>query len=149
MNARKSVAKQWKRKNGKRGFTLVELCVALFLIVLLSSMTVTFSALISKQSESLQSDYTFMEQCSLLRADVTDWLYDNVTADAGFTVDGGALSAGGNTYTRTYSEIQEMLFTVNSDGNLLKCTVVSVNGAEQTFVIAVRTVVSGKSEDGE
>ena len=147
MNARKTVAKQWKRKNGKRGFTLVELSVVLLLIAILSVMTVSFSVLIGKQSQKLQSEYTFMEQCSLLRADVTDWLYENVTADAGFTVADGTLSAGGNTYTRTYSEIQEMLFTANSDGNLLKCTVVSVNGAEQNFVIAVRTV-SGESGGG-
>ena len=41
-----------------------------------------------------------MEQCSMLRADVTDWLYDNVTVDSGFAIYGGTLSIGGNTYTQ-------------------------------------------------
>ena len=147
MNARKSVAKQWKRKNGKRGFTLVELSVVLLLVSILSVMTVSFSVLVGKQSQKLQSEYLFMEQCASIRADVTDWLYDRVTADAGFTVDGGILSAGGNAYAQTYSEIQEIIFTVSDVGDLLKCTAVSINGAEQTFVISVRTA-SGESEGG-
>ena len=147
MNVIKTAAKNRKRKNGKRGFTLVELCVVLFLIVLLSSMTATFSALVSKQTENLQSYYTFMEQCTMLRADVTDWLYDNITADEGFTVDDGILSVGDNAYEQTFSEIQEMIFTANDDGDLLKCTAVSVNGAEQTLVIAVR-MAGGKTEGG-
>ena len=88
-----------------------------------------------------------MEQCSSLRADVTDWLYDNVTADVGFTVDGGILSVGDNAYEQTFSEIQEIIFTVSADGNLLKCTAMSVNGAKQIFVIAVRSA-SGKPEGG-
>lgn len=141
MNERKSAINRFSRSTDKRGFTLVELCVTLFLIVLISSMTVTFSALISKQSESLQSDYTFMEQCSLLRADVTDWLYDNVTVDSGFAIYGGTLSIGGNTYTQSYSEIRDVSFTANDAGNMLKCTATSESGAELTFVIAVRTAM--------
>lgn len=141
MNEKKAAVNRFGCGIGKRGFTLVELCITLFLVVLLSAMTVTFSALISEQPESLQSDYTFMEQCSLLRADVTDWLYDNVTVDSGFAIYGGTLSIGGNTYTQSYSEIRDVSFTANDAGNMLKCTATSESGAELTFVIAVRTAM--------
>jgi prepilin-type N-terminal cleavage/methylation domain-containing protein len=141
MNEKKTDIRKCRLRNGKRGFTLVELCVVLFLIVLLSAMTVSFSALVGKQSKTLQSEYTFMEQCSLLRADVTDWLYDNVTVDSGFAIYGGTLSIGGNTYTQSYSEIRDVSFTANDAGNMLKCTATSESGAELTFVIAVRTAM--------
>ena len=141
MNEKKAAVNRFGCGIGKRGFTLVELCITLFLVVLLSAMTVTFSALISEQPESLQSDYTFMKQCSLLRAGVADWLYDNVTADSELAAYGGTLSAGGSRYTQSYSEIRYVLFDINDAGNLLKCTATSESGAELTFVIAVRTAM--------
>jgi len=144
MGVEKAAEKRFGGSAGRRGFTLVELCVVLFLVVLLSAMTVTFSGLVSKQSKTLQSEYAFMEQCALLRADVTDWLYGNVTSDRGFSVDGGRLSAGGEPYTQSYSEIRDVVFTANGDGSLLRCTATSANGAAYTFVVAVRTAVGGQ-----
>ena len=143
MNERKTAEKRIKRGKDKRGFTLAELCVVLFLIVLLSTMTVTFSELVGNRSKDLQNEYVFMEQCSLLKNDVTDWICDNITAETGFTTDGGVLSAGGYTYIQSFSEIREAVFSANNGGDLIKCTVTGVNGNELTFVIAVRTAVGG------
>lgn len=135
-----------QNSNGKRGFTLAEICIVLALVAILSAMTVTFSTLTGNTVAQNREDYRFLEQCDLLRQNLTDRIAagdDTVafTKDSNnqFVVNNvapefkdGTLKFGNYEMTGL-TEVKEIAFDIQD--NLIKCTVTSTNG-KTTQVLA-------------
>lgn len=118
------------------GFTLVELTIVLLLVAILSTMTVSFSTLVSGYAKNNRAEYEFMEQCAKLKEELTLWVSMQDGTDVTFTVQNDSLQAGSETFTYTDTQIKSITYTAN--GNLIKCTVTGTNGSEQAFVLYPR-----------
>lgn len=118
------------------GFTLVELTIVLLLVAILSTMTVSFSTLVSGYAKNNRAEYEFMEQCAELKEELTLWVSMQDGTGVTFTVQNDSLQAGSETFTYTDTQIKSIAYTAN--GNLIKCTVTGTNGGEQAFVLYPR-----------
>ena len=113
----------------KRGFTLVELSVAIFLVAIIVTMIVSFSVLVSNNLNKSKAEYSFLEQCSSLKTTITNYTSEN---------DSFSLTAlKEQNFAGSYTDIESVEYSVNN--SLLKCIVVSTDGKTQTFVIYLRT----------
>ena len=112
----------------KRGFTLAELSVVLFLMAIIAIMTVSFSVLINNYTTGNKAEYEFLSQCSELKEDVTDYVYET----SSFSLE----DLSGKNFADKYSEIESVAFSQN--GTIIKCEVTSANGKEQTFAVYLR-----------
>lgn len=74
------------RANGKGGFTLVELSVVLALLAILTTMIVSFSALMNGVAAENQAEYDFLEDCAKLKDELTEWSAEHDTVDSVFSV---------------------------------------------------------------
>ena len=81
----------------RRGSTLIELTITMALISIVSVMIVSFSALISQKTKENQKKYEFIEETSIVRDLLIDWL--------------SSVDRKGNTVTVTENEI---IFTESS-----------------------------------
>lgn len=141
---KKSTERQRKKATTLRkgGFTLVELSVVLFLVAIVATMTVSFSVLINKYTNGNKAEYEFLSQCSELKADVTDYVYENDT----FSLE----TLSEQNFESKYSEIESVDFSQNESGTIIKCTVTSANGKEQTFAVYLRAAtVTTEATSGE
>ena len=151
----KTRKKTHNASNGKCGFTLVELCVVLALVAILGTMVVSFSVMFSEYTNGVQSEYLFLEHTSALNERLSDWVAENDTTSAEYSVipGGGTLSVGGETVylsegvlylgsqrVEGFNEIDRMSFYTN--GALIKCTTYhNANDGdliESSFVISLR-----------
>ncbi len=112
----------------KRGFTLLELSIVLFLMAVIVTMTVSFSKLVGKYTNINNTEYEFLVQCSDLKTDITKYVYENTS----ITLE----DLNEQNFAKNYSEIESVTFSNN--GSLLKSVVKSVTGKEQTFVVYLR-----------
>ncbi len=112
----------------KCGFTLAELSVVLFLVAIIATMTVSFSELINKYTTGNKAEYEFLSQCSELKTDVTDYIYET----SSFSLE----TLSEQNFAENYSEIASVVFSQN--GTIIKCEVTSANGKEQSFAVYVR-----------
>lgn len=136
-----------QNSNGKRGFTLAEICIVLALVAILSAMTVTFSTLTGNTVAQNREDYRFLEQCDLLRQNLTDRIAagDGTVAftqsegeplkvnGQALTFEDGKLLYGDTEVTTGLTEVKEIAFDIQD--KLIKCTVTSTNG-KTTQVLA-------------
>lgn len=157
MCKKKTCLKRNKKANGKRGYTLVELCVVLALIAILSTMTVSFSALMSGYARSNKAQYNFLEDCAEVKENVNEWAYQADSANTVFAVStDGTLTVTGNSEQTVHfangvlflgekevdslEEIDSLAFYTN--GNLIKCVIhrTDDNGKEweHSFVFSLR-----------
>ena len=113
----------------KRGFTLVELSVTIFLVAIIATMIVSFSVLVSNNLNKSKAEYSFLEQCSSLKTTITNYTSENDS----FTLT--TLTA--QNFADSYTEIESVEYSKYN--SLLKCTAVSTDGKTQTFVIYLRT----------
>ena len=113
----------------KRGFTLVELSVTIFLVAIIATMIVSFSVLVSNNLKRSKAEYSFLEQCSSLKTTITNYTSENDS----FTLT--TLTA--QNFAESYTEIESVEYSISN--SLLKCTAVSTDGKTQTFVIYLRT----------
>lgn len=141
--------------NGKRGFTLAEICVALALVAVLGVMITSFSTLTSNVIKQNQNDYRFLEQCDQVRQTLTKWI---AFCDDGSTLEivkGGNLASesvhiafSGEELTLTrrdtakltgLTEISTITFEIH-ETKLIKCTVQSTNEKmkPQVFLFSLR-----------
>ena len=113
----------------KRGFTLVELSVAIFLVAIIATMIVSFSVLVSNNLNKSKAEYSFLEQCSSLKTTITNYTSEN---------DSFSLTTlKEQNFAESYTEIESVEYSKYN--SLLKCTAVSTDGKTQTFVIYLRT----------
>lgn len=146
---------EYWRRNGKQGYTLVELSVVLLLIAILTGMIASFSALANKHAQDVRREYAFMEQCSTLRQELGDLIALNDQSGAKISVseDGtelrisvedtmltasfsgdGVLHLGNG--TTELDKLSSVSFSV-ADG-IIKCVASDGNKLQQALAFAVR-----------
>lgn len=139
----KNISKQNQKMHRRGGFTLVELTIVLLLVAILSTMTVSFSTLVSGYAKNNRAEYEFMEQCAELKEELTLWVSMQDGTSVTFTIQNDSLQAGDKTFTYTDTQIESIAYSTN--GNLIKCTITGTNGGEQAFVLYLRC---GNVEEG-
>ena len=138
---------------GKRGFTLAELCVVLAIVVIVSTMIVSFSVSMNNFANSNREEYDFLEDCATVKNELYKWIAENDTQDDGefvtairserFKVSNGTLKIRKENITELRIEnlqmIKEVYFLV--EGNLIKCEIHKVGSdSYKSYVFALRTV---------
>lgn len=158
------------KPNGKSGYTLVEICVVLALIAILSTMIVSFSALMSGYVRSNKTQYRFLEDCAEVEENVTEWVRGADSENTVFTVDvDGSLIAVGD-FEQTVNFADGVLFlgekTVDrfesidgiafyASGNLIKCVMHRTDDKgkewEHSFAFCLRcgTIEAGEATQNE
>lgn len=145
---------EYWRRNGKRGYTLVELSVVLLLIAILTGMIASFSALANQHAQDVRKEYAFVEQCSTLRQELGDWIALNDQSGASVTVDdaGATLTiTAGSTLVKAslvkgvlhlgdgaieLGKLSSISFSL-TDG-IIKCVASDGGSLQQAFAFAVR-----------
>lgn len=138
----------------KHGYTLVELCVVLALVAILSAMVVSFSVLVSGYTRGAGARYDFSQDCAHAKSAITQWILQQDAVDTVFSADAaGALivtgsggtqrvhfAAGelrlGNGQAVALDGIEEVAF--RASGGLVKCVLSGADGMESSFVLCIR-----------
>ena len=150
--------KSHKAKQGKSGFTLVELCVVLTLLAILTALIVSFSVLMNGFAADNEAEYEFLEDQATLKEMIGAWVTENDITNNVFTANAdGTLSVSENGTLKTVSfadgiltlggqqkagldAIDGVIFT--SNGKLIKCVTYRIEeGGERTessFVLSLR-----------
>lgn len=163
------VQKPHNAKQGKSGFTLVELCVVLALLTILTTMTVSFSVLMNGFAAENKAEYEFLEDHAALKKKLCTWVAENDVTDSTFKVneDGtlcvtenetersvsfadGILSLGGE-QKAGLDAIDGVIFTAND--KLIKCVTYRIakdgERIEHSFVFSLRCGVIEEVADEE
>ena len=152
------VQKSHNVKQGKSGFTLVELCVVLALLAILTTMTVSFSVLMNGFAAENKAEYEFLEDHAALKEKLCTWAAENDVTGNVFTVNtdetltvtengteknvsfaDGVLTLGGEQKV-AFDAIDGVIFASND--KLIKCVTyrIAENGEriEHSFVFSLR-----------
>jgi prepilin-type N-terminal cleavage/methylation domain-containing protein len=152
------VSKSHNAKQGKSGFTLVELCVVLALLAILTTMTVSFSVLMNGFAAENKAEYEFLEDHAALKEKLCTWVAENDMSGNVFTVNtdetltvtengteknvsfaDGVLTLGGEQKV-AFDAIDGVIFASND--KLIKCVTyrIAENGEriEHSFVFSLR-----------
>ena len=142
---------------GKRGFTLAELCVVLAIVVIVSTMIVSFSVSMNNFANSNKEEYDFLEDCATVKNELYKWIAENdvpsddaeiATVDSIFAsvnngVDfnkaSGTLMLGGKKIENLQMIKDIHLVLVGDD--MIKCDIYKVDSDSiKSYVFALRTV---------
>ena len=99
----------------KKGATLVEMCIAMALVAVIITVTVSFSAMLGRFIERNQSQYNFLKESSDIKTTITDLISSRDTNDTVCTVSSRKLEIG--TLCALFSE-SESSFIIQ-DGNIV------------------------------
>ncbi len=134
------------KKSGKGGFTVVELCITLALVALLTTMAVSFSVLMNKFTDESKSKYEFLKDSATIEREFTSWVEtQSVLTLNGNSLDGvtfanETLSLGVDKSVKNLDTVSSVSFVNNEESDLIKCTVLDNNGRfSRTFVVYLRT----------
>lgn len=105
-----------RRKN--RGSALAELCVAMALLAIVSTMIVSFSAVVNRFVESEQSQYAFLEEATVIRDSLSVWLSETDEAGTVYTVTSGELSVDSIGTSALFDDRTQCLILTDRDGIL-------------------------------
>lgn len=146
--------KKWRKvKNSKSGYTLVELCIVLLLLGILTTMIVTFSSLISTYSKDSRAEHEFFEDCADIKAKITELAAENDLPEASFSINDGKLSINDKAFAffegslklgediclENLNSIYEIKFSGN--GKIIKCEIkggTEEKPRESSFVFSLR-----------
>ncbi len=153
------VQKMHNARYGKGGFTLVELCVVLALLSILTTMIVSFSVLMNGFATQNRDEYEFLEDHATLKEELCMWMAESDVSDSVFSVgEDGTLTVreSGVEKSVSFSEgilsfgekrkagldaIDGVTFTAND--KLIKCVThrITKNGKqiESSFVFSLRS----------
>ncbi len=144
-------------KCGRGGFTLVELCIVLALLAIVTTMIVSFSVLMSEYAKENEATYEFLEDCAALEDVLRDRLAENDTGTCEFSVVNGTLTLTENGTDKTvtfadgvlllgeerlnsFDTVEGISFAAND--KLIKCTVYRTDAQgvrmESCFVLSLR-----------
>ena len=170
------VPKSHNARHGKGGFTLVELCVVLALLAILTVTISSFSVLMNRYAVEASRETDFWEENAAIKAELRRWIAENDTSLNTFVVQDGTLvvklretqevtntiSFAGGVLTvdgaqkEGFAAVDGIDFTTDNNGRLIKCTVYQIteSGArnEIDFLFSVRaaqiTASTGGGENG-
>lgn len=139
---KKKMQKRYNDLCGKRGFTLVELCVVLAVIAIVITMITTFSVLMGGYASDTENEVEFLEDCAEARESFYSFAAEQDSVGAIFTVgadgrlsitDGegsavpvsfedGALTLG-ERVVAGLKTVETVTFSADDGGSVIKCTV--------------------------
>ena len=80
-------------RHGKGGFTLVELCVVLALLAILTVAISSFSVLMNRYAVDASQETDFWEDNAALKKELRNWIAENDVASRHFFVENGVLKS--------------------------------------------------------
>lgn len=152
--------KSHKARLGTGGFTLVEICIVLALLAIVTTVTITFYNLMNGTLKDNRIAYEYLEDHADLKGEFDKWAAEkdtpdsvfSVTADGKLTVEENGInqtvifSEGflflGEKRVGTFESVSGISFSMDETGTLIKCTTyhTSQNGerVESRFVFMRR-----------
>ena len=112
----------------KRGSTLVELCIVMALLAIVSTMIVSFSAIIDRYVKQNQRQYTFIEESAQIRQAMSDWLFSLDEAGNIVTVTDQQISLQQTENRAAFDTTTQTLFWVYPDGTVKTVGTKTVDG---------------------
>jgi len=112
----------------RRGSTLVELCIVMALLAIVSTMIVTFSAIIGKYVKQNQRQYAFIEESSRIKQAMSHWLFALDEAGNIVTVTDQQISLQQTESRVVFDAISRSLFLVHPDGTVKDIGTKTVDG---------------------
>ena len=76
----------------RRGVTLLELCIVMALVAILSSMVATFTVMTNRRSRAAEERLSAMQEIAMVEAAVDAWFDRHGTASCQITASGNALA---------------------------------------------------------
>ncbi len=159
-------------RHGKGGFTLVELCVVLALLAILTAAISSFSVLMNRYAVDASQETDFWEDNAALKKELRNWIAENDVANRHFFVENGVLKSapqgqkeGANSICLVgnalmvngvnqteYTAIDGVEFSAASGFSVIKCTVyyTTENGGrkEADFLFSCRAATVDLSLGG-
>ena len=115
-------------RHGKGGFTLVELCVVLALLAILTAAISSFSVLMNRYAVDASQETDFWEDNAALKKELRNWIAENDVASRHFFVENGVLKS-------VHKEQTEDVKTLSLSGSTLM-----VNGMQKAEYNAISGV---------
>lgn len=167
------IPKSHNARHGKGGFTLVELCVVLALLAILTVTISSFSVLMNRYAVEASRETDFWEDNAAIKAELRRWIAENDTPLNTFAVQDGTLvvklretqevtntiSFAGGVLTvdgaqkEGFAAVDGIDFTTNNNGRLIKCTVYRMTeGGERkevSFLFSTRSASIAPTTQGE
>ena len=161
---------QSHKKLGKRGYSLVELCIVLALIAVVATAVVSFYRLMSGTLNDTRVAYAYLEDHDALKKKFDEWAAEKDTPGSVFSVkDGGnkkddkilciddqevKFSNGklffGGQYESGFDHISGMTFELDEVKKLIKCvTYYEYNGGDRVESHFVFSLRCGTISNGE
>ncbi len=170
MRIMNKVPKSHNARHGKGGFTLVELCVVLALLAILTAAIASFSVLMNSYAVEASQETDFWEDTATLKSELRKWVAENDVSSNTFSVKNGALTVtpqngaaqsvyfSGDTLTLVgnakggFAAIDGVAFSCPND-RLIKCTAFRITESgerkEVSFVFSVRSAKIEPTATGE
>ena len=166
MRMMNKIPKSHNARHGKGGFTLVELCVVLALLVILAVAISSFSTLMNSYAVEASQETDFWEENATVKKELRRWIAENDTPGNTFAVQNGALTVGEKSITfaddtlivngeavGSFGAINGIDFTTDNNGRLIKCTVYRMTeGGERkevSFLFSTRSAGIAPTTQGE
>lgn len=160
-----------KKHNGS---TLIEMSVVLALLAILATMTVSFSSLVGNFVGSNKNEYTFFEECSVIKATVSDLLSSNDELNTVCKVSQNSLTIektvmlfseesrsltitddGASVKENTFKTVNNIVFEFDksaTENRIIKCSVygnINENSElSQSFILSLRCATLSAEEGG-
>ena len=112
----------------KRGSTLVELCIVMALLAIVSTMIVSFSAIIHRYVKQNQRQYTFIEESAQIKQAMSDWLFALDEAGNIVTVTDQQISLQQTENCAAFDTTTRTLFLVHPNGTIKDLRTKTVDG---------------------
>ena len=116
---------------GKRGVALAELVVAMALLAIVSTMIVSFSAMVGDFVESEQSRYSFIEETAVVKERICTWLSQMDEDGTVCSVTGDKLSV--SAYGASATLVNHSLVLTDKDGAVSRIELQKISGVQFTF----------------
>ena len=154
---------QSHKKLGKRGYSLVELCIVLALIAIVATAVVSFYRLMSGTLNDTRSAYAYLEDHNALKKKFDEWAAEKDVPGSVFFVDkngklfvkengeatgqavvfsNGRLVLGNDRSESGFDHISDIYFEVDETKTMIKCvTYYETRGGdrmEEQFVFSLR-----------
>lgn len=158
-----------RKQRGRRGFTIVELCVVMAVAAIVATMVVTSVILFTRHHDRITQERSSITEITETENTVTSWLrtYDNashvISVDATgtkliassttgkpvstlkFNKNGKTINIDDGEATVRFKSISKMYFEQTADGKIIK--IITVYGADDDEQILLLPLFTGVARD--